>query len=139
MNEGFDSWVRVVCAGPLAYAALVAYSIPNMILAAICGGLAVAFALWPERMAYWYRKNRPVPMWSKPVSIVGHDAAGDEPPAEVFATYRPRQLNLFTAYFSCAGYLFFGFDLWEVKPMYDPLVIIAGALVLLGVVSRSEA
>jgi len=69
MERSFEGWVRVLCAGPLAYVALAAYAIPNISMAAVCGGLAIAFAIWPERLAYGYRKNRPVPFWSKPVSM----------------------------------------------------------------------
>jgi hypothetical protein len=139
MHEGFEGWVRVLCAGPLAYAALVAYAIPYIPLAAVCGGLAIIFAIWPERLAYGYRKNRFVPFWSKPVSIVGRDSVVIEPPAETFATYRPRLLNLFSAYFSIVWYVVFGFDLWRVQPMHVPFLIIVGTSVLLWLVSRSEA
>jgi hypothetical protein len=139
MNEGFEGWVRVLCCGPLAYAAMTAAAIPYWPLAAVCGGLATAFAIWPERLAYAYRKNRFVPFWSKPVSIVGRDAVEDDSPAEVFKTYRPRLLNLFSSYFSIGWYVAFAFKPWNIPVMYTPFLIMAGAAILLGLLARSES
>jgi len=138
MNEGFEGWVRVLCCGPLAYAAWMAAEIPNAFLAIVCGGLAVAFAIWPERMAYGYRKNRPLPFWSKQTSVVDPDIASDGSAAESFATYRPRLLNLVSAYFSVGWYVVFGFNLWRITPMHTPLLTMAGVASLLWLVSRSE-
>ena len=139
MDRSFEGWVRVLCSGPLAYASMAAAGIPNVPLAVVCGGLAIVFAIWPERIAYAYRKNRPVPFWSKPVSIVGRDAAAGEAPAEVFAAYRPRLLNLFSSYLSMGGYVALAFNPWRIPAMHTPLLIVAGAGILLGLLARSES
>jgi hypothetical protein len=139
MHEGFEGWVRVLCAGPLAYAASEAAAVPNIALAAVCAGLAIVFAAWPERMAYWYRNNRPLPFWSKPVSIVGRDAADSDEPTYLFATYRPRLLNLFSAYVSMGCYVVFGFKPWRVPALYTPFLIVACAALLLALLARSES
>jgi len=138
MERSFEGWVRVLCCGPLAYASMTAAAIPNIPIAAVCGGLAIAFAIWPERIAYAYRKNRPLPFWSKHASIVGSGAAGDESPSEIFATYRPRLSNLFSAYVSIGMYGVLGFNLWRIPVMHTPVLVIAGAVVLLGLLARTE-
>jgi hypothetical protein len=138
MQEGFEGWARVLCCGPLAYLSMTAAAIPNIPVAVVCGGLAIAFAIWPERIAYAYRKNRPLPFWSRPVSIVGREAAGDESQTETFAAYRPRLSNLFSAYVSLGIYGILGFNLWRIQVMRVPVLVIAGAVMLLGLLARTE-
>lgn len=138
MDDGFESWVRVLCAGPLAFAAWTAYTIPNLLLAGGCGMFAIIFAIWPERAAYAYRKNWFVPFWSKPISIVNPDAAGNEPVDETLETCRPKLWSLFSAYVSLNTSVILAFSPLRIPVMRVPYLVIAGAAILLGLLARTE-
>ena len=138
MHEGFEGWVRVLCCGPFVYASMTAAALPNTSLALVCGGMAVAFAIWPERLAYTYRSNRFVPFWSKSLSVVDPGGAGNGPAVETFAAYRPRLTNLLSAYFSVSWYVALAFTLWRVPAMRTPFASMVGVALLLWLVSRSE-
>jgi hypothetical protein len=113
MHEGFDGWVRVVCAGPLALAAYATYAAhatgttrveAGVLPAVLIAGFAAVCAFWPERVAYAYRRGAGVPHWSPAVSVTRVETGSHEEPAETFATYRPSLNHLRSGYCSIVFY-----------------------------------
>ena len=113
MHDGFDGWVRVLCAGPLALAAYATYAAhmtgqdrteAGILPATFMVGVTVLFAVWPERVAYAYRLGAGVPRWSRPVSVTRVETDTPGEPGETFAAYRPSLNHLRSGYWSVVFY-----------------------------------
>ena len=145
MQQQFEGWVRVLCGGLFAMAAYVTYAAAagtalerawyqNHAAAAVMAAAAVAFACWPDRLAYAYRLGALVPRWSRPTSVTNPD----DPLSRGFAAYRPSLKHLRSAFFSIAFYVLLAIRLPRPQEALLVFGVLAAAAAILWLAARRE-